>query len=662
MRHQVETYNAIRGRIADVIFHAGMTGDGKSLAGYTAAMVYANHRVLAMYPTNELIADQHRQLKALMGDWHTPRDIEELNARTLDQQMDTHDVDRPTALLSFLNNADILLTNPDVFYYIVAGRYNKQGYHPLKTLQDLMFMYKQITIDEFHLFDQGQITALLTAIVFIKQVCGDRAPVFLLQSATPDEALKKALKGSGLTFHEIDCTYEHSAMGNSATHRTILQGVDLSFTTEKIPDWLEQNGESLRTALTDGGRGAALFTGVFSALEALPAARQALPGLNVQPNTGLTPRSVREASRAADLLIGTATVDTGVDLQINRLIFEAYDAGNFKQRLGRLGRHAAYQDNTDRSHTFKDFAAIASIPAWITAQIEDEAALNMSRQDFFALVDAAYSGKRGEIFAYNRYWGWLLAFELMNRIAKGPLKDQYRDILPVVKTSLEAALGLKNLNAFGARYKALYATPDQKHIVQEAFTFRGSSALTAMILNEDYSGAERYQFYDLLSLLPRMEFEVLDFHLTMIQAKTAGVPERTLEREKPVIALKWHGVSRDRRRLTLELDSSAWRAAESKIAEGVFATQNLMVRTDPAAALGEPALKKIRAQTVMARVVMNTTPSALHQRLRLGTFFPLYHFETYEGSFGVIALGREALLLDAAVAYLREDDPGALIF
>jgi len=87
--------------------------------------------------------------------------------------------------------------------------------------------------------------------------------------------------------------------------------------------------------LTDDGRGAALFTGVFSALEALPVAREALPGLGVQLNTGLTPPSVRKASRDADLLIGTATVDTGVDLQINRLLFEAYDAGNFKQRLGR---------------------------------------------------------------------------------------------------------------------------------------------------------------------------------------------------------------------------------------------------------------------------------------------------------------------------------------
>jgi len=238
MQHQLDTYNAIRGRAADVIFHTGMTGDGKSLAGYTAALTHTKHHVLAMYPTNELIADQRRQLLRHINEWNAPREVEELNARTLDQQMDVQEVDRSTALLSYLNSADILLTNPDVFYYIVAGRYHKQGYHPLGTLQSLMFLYKQITIDEFHLFDQARTTALLTAIVFIKQVCGDRAPVFVLQSATPDDALKEALASSRLTFHEIACAYTHSATADEDTHRTILRGVDLRFTSEKLPDWI----------------------------------------------------------------------------------------------------------------------------------------------------------------------------------------------------------------------------------------------------------------------------------------------------------------------------------------------------------------------------------------------------------------------------------------
>ena len=42
------------------------------------------------------------------------------------------------------------------------------------------------------------------------------------------------------------------------------------------------------------------------------------------------------------ILVGTTTVDIGVDFHINYLIFEAFNAGSFLQRFGRLGRHEGY--------------------------------------------------------------------------------------------------------------------------------------------------------------------------------------------------------------------------------------------------------------------------------------------------------------------------------
>src|SRR5579872_769250 len=57
LRHQVETWEAIRNPDVDVVFNTAMTGDGKSLAAYLSALM-DEKSVIAMYPTNELIRDQ----------------------------------------------------------------------------------------------------------------------------------------------------------------------------------------------------------------------------------------------------------------------------------------------------------------------------------------------------------------------------------------------------------------------------------------------------------------------------------------------------------------------------------------------------------------------------------------------------------------------------
>src|SRR6266849_3697513 len=62
LKHQVETLEAFGDPDVDVIFNTAMTGDGKSLAAYLPA--YQNGKsIIAMYPTNELIQDQHGSLQ-----------------------------------------------------------------------------------------------------------------------------------------------------------------------------------------------------------------------------------------------------------------------------------------------------------------------------------------------------------------------------------------------------------------------------------------------------------------------------------------------------------------------------------------------------------------------------------------------------------------------
>src|SRR2546421_12423526 len=62
LKHQVATWEAIGDPDVDVIFNTAMTGDGKSLAAYLPAF-RDGKRIVAMYPTNELIQDQHGSLQ-----------------------------------------------------------------------------------------------------------------------------------------------------------------------------------------------------------------------------------------------------------------------------------------------------------------------------------------------------------------------------------------------------------------------------------------------------------------------------------------------------------------------------------------------------------------------------------------------------------------------
>src|SRR6266567_5029384 len=67
LKHQIETYEAFNDPDIDVIFNTAMTGDGKSLAAYLPAFK-DNKQIIAIYPTNELIQDQHGSLPKYQKD------------------------------------------------------------------------------------------------------------------------------------------------------------------------------------------------------------------------------------------------------------------------------------------------------------------------------------------------------------------------------------------------------------------------------------------------------------------------------------------------------------------------------------------------------------------------------------------------------------------
>src|SRR5260221_910026 len=124
LKHQVATFDAFHDPRIDVIFNIAMTGDGKSLAAYLPAF-REQECVLAIYPTNELIQDQHtalskyeKSLKIVLPRTRT------MHIAKISQLMREHDeTKRFEEARKLLVRNNILLTNPDLVHLMLTHQY-----------------------------------------------------------------------------------------------------------------------------------------------------------------------------------------------------------------------------------------------------------------------------------------------------------------------------------------------------------------------------------------------------------------------------------------------------------------------------------------------------------------------------------------------------------
>ena len=133
-------------------------------------------------------------------------------------------------------------------------------------------------------------------------------------------------------------------------------------------------------------------------------------------NTGLSSKGEKELSLAADLVLGTSTIDVGVDFKINFLIFESSDSGNFIQRLGRLGRHDGYEKNGQKIK-FDNFIAYALVPNFLVERLfqTDSPPLqidNIYNRPFLQQTIKEQYRKINDFHGYYRRWGAVQSFYL----------------------------------------------------------------------------------------------------------------------------------------------------------------------------------------------------------------------------------------------------------
>jgi CRISPR-associated endonuclease/helicase Cas3 len=394
----------------------------------------------------------------------------------------------------------------------------------------------------------------------------------------------------------------------------------------------------------------------------------AAAGLTVKANTGLTGQEDRKLSYEADLLIGTSTVDVGVDFHINLLIFEASDAGTFLQRLGRLGRHTRYTDRDDHTHDFTQFAAYALVPSFVAERLfaprDGQAPLLTDDQTVNRDVLAQHIREAFPPFAefkdYARHWGRFQAAKVFDTLLKQ--KETFAATIERLQPRYKALLNTSPSKAMHD-WRNARKTDDELPII-EAQSFRGGSPFTCGVLQQNGAGNDEIVTYDLFPLLANFQLEPLDKQTFLAAVRRLG------ENDRPYTRTPARQVAYFRRlrqfdafqdvTVVLSPAIAAWGAERYQCAQ-VLPGLGLDCRQHP---WWDDLNDWLWRYKVVALLVRGTHPLELRRCLKLPFTFRLhqYRFRDENQIDGSIAFGREALLLDSRLRDKKLDMPGGGAF
>lgn len=638
-----------------------MTGDGKSLAAQLPTLLH-DRRLMAMYPTNELISDQLRQLNQMKRQW-SRQDLRvvRLDAQHLDQIEADMELRRADALVHSWLNHDVVLTNPDIFHYVMEQYYIRTGAHgdaPDRVIGRLLQLFEQLVFDEFHVFQAPQVVAVVNALLFIHEVTRATRPrKFGFLSATPEPLLLEYLQRAGLRYTVIEGQYTHGSHNPDPQRwRQILHRCTLDITPLTAEDWVQTHLDDILLPFflerRPSAKGAIIVNAVVAAQRLVERLQPifARHSLSVASNTGFDSIERRRSSYEADLLIGTSTVDVGVDFRINFLLFESRDAGTFLQRLGRLGRHGGYE-REGICHRFGDFQAHALVPRWIHERFFEAEhgaspalvdGMEIDRERLSAIVQEAFP-QPATFQQYGRIWGGLQAARIIRGLYHPTIKGAYAGTRQRLAQCYGQVLGV----SIGRKLAEIAELEqEQRPLLEEAWSFRGGGGLIAGIIDVREQGPAQVKVYDLMGLLANFEvtpIEPAEFYEIIGQW---ALPRRAYERAELVGYWRVWGVRPERNnlRVILNQDIAHWGEEDLGVAQVLD-----HVEVDAPGIEGLTALNRHLSRRKLVALLCLLPPAELARRLRLPQPFPLYRFFSRDRQEGSICLGRQALLLETAL-------------
>ena len=564
-QHQVETYKAIQDPDVDVIFNKAMTGDGKSLAAYLSALTEGK-AILSMYPTNELIKDQERQVQEYCQWFEQSIACDKMFGEQLSElRAELTDLRGQKAAIEFLALKNpILLTNPDIFNLIANFQYlNPEYENPDQLVQHIINSYDLFIFDEFHIYDVSQVISVLTTMLyFIEQGRGKfEQKKFIFLSATPSPLLLDCLEKANLRYKIIEGCYQFDELDLADWDR-ICAPFDLHFhaTGRRTEEWVENHYRQIAEWFADNpnSRGAIIVNSVAAAkrISLFLKERNAAGDfpLNVGENTGLSSQEERRfALHESDLLIGTSTVDVGVDFKINFLVFEAIDAGSWIQRLGRLGRHSEYAKSDGTVMKFDRFVAHSLLPKYVyerveqivtpDSEIDKEALINLMRSED---EDKRVFSPINDFRNYRKSWGWLHASHIINTLGHPRLRENYapqREKLTQVYSDIFEA----DIETRATKWYFAIKKQQPEIIDSSVIRFRGETPFTCGIFDETDG---EIKDYNLLWVLQNAEVEYMEKADFMRECQLRDIPSRKFRYVDVYLRLREYRSERERFRLT----------------------------------------------------------------------------------------------------------------
>ena len=674
-QHQVDTFEALRNPKYDVVVNIAMTGDGKSLAGQLPTLV-DGWRMMALYPTNELLVDQALNLTSTLERWKKQISYEQLFGARLDELTETAQQRRSDEVLRLLTEHKIVLSNPDIWHLALQSVYRGGG-APTLIASKMRNTFGLFTFDEFHLYNQPQIGAVLSGLLFMLATKGQYSIKALLLSATPSPLFQTAFETLGWAdrVHIVRGTYQYGHNSDPKLWRTILQAVDLHWHTALsrdeggIEQWMATTGkERLLKFFADQPfvKGAIIVNSVASAKRILDLVREPLAaiGKTAETCTGLDSTAIRAKARNADVLIGTATVDVGVDFQINFLIFEASDAGNAIQRLGRIGRHTHYTDENKQRHAFEQFEAHAIVPSFVYTRLFVQRETqqpayfqaNPHAVERSLLNEAILSAfpSQQQFSDYLRIWGRFQPARVIATLNDSAIRTDFADSRELLRQQ------------YGNVFKApMYKTANEaerdektsrKFLIREARSFRGSSPFQCGVINQIESNNQLLPStvgYDLLWLLSNTKCEWISDE----EFRRSTSHASAFLRGHHIGFVRVHAMRSKYNSLSINLAQADcdWQTPER--AQPISGIQLECEDVETMYLIQ----KAVRALTVPAWFCVGLLPDEVRRRKNLPGQFRLYTFHnTYHQ--GTIAFGRDALLLDSVSYKPMGDTPAALLF
>jgi len=693
-KHQVETWQAFHDPEVDVIFNVAMTGDGKSVAGYLPAFKDGKH-VIAMYPTNELIRDQLQALPSYEQrlNIRLPKHQSMYSAK-ISELMRIHDTaHRLEEVRSLIRHNPILLTNPDLVHLIISHQYG-WGAKRKELPSELDGQYDYLLFDEFHVFDIPQIisvTNMLGYLAAVHQRNPKQHKKFVFLSATPGGLLNTLLPRGGLRVRPVQGSYSSTPQQN---YRCILQPCKLELDEvspeQSIELWVATHLDEIRDFFIEhkksedvkDAKGAILVNSVAAAKRLVVFLKEHLEkpyGITIGENTGLTSPQKRLASFDKMILVGTSTVDIGIDFSINFLIFESYSAGSFIQRFGRLGRHAGYPI----------YRAYGLVPRFVLERFALHLAdtAEIERQSFNNLVYDVFPTAT-DFRRYSKRWGVVQAAQVLadlqslQKISKQEgdraLQEENTALVEALKQRYEQFYGDGKATCpvmTGAikRYRWLSnAKNGMVEVLNELSSFRGQSPLSCGVWDKTDTTDGHLQTYDLFFLLTNTDFTVIDKEEFMQEVSRRD--QRTIDREENIQDGKQH--------------NSPEKAFEHQllyvtINEFVAERQSLLLRTkydlaqsgqflhrvmvldeitvlDPAHPQRSLINSALKQQNLVC-IISDIPPLELKRQMRLGPLFQVHRIQDSMGSSYSIAFGQDALLLDSELFFRKAGGDNAMM-